>query len=404
MLVVCSSSMAVEWAQNIRVVWSEAPQTEAMVVWDSENTNTPSALVYDTVSRTDEKRSYAAFSSVTERGLYKDPPNKPRKKKDGTVVPPEEPAPELFYHHAMLENLKPGSVYYLAVKTPDGTGREYHFRTAPEDGAPFKLIFAGDSRTRIDVAREISEQMSEMVAADDSILALLHGGDYAGSPRRKFWKPWLEAYSLTTTSGGKLLPIIPVAGNHEGFANNPMYLQAYGYPGGEGGYYLCSLTPSVGILVLNSQVPDKEKQLEFLKQALGKMKQEKIQWQMVAYHRPLYPAVKEPGGDKESWVPVFEEFNLDLALESDGHCIKRTVPIRGEKESADGVVYLGEGGYGAPQRDPKTDRWFIQGEQAFASKGDHIMMLEITPKSINYSTVLSTGEVVDSAEFKPRRR
>ncbi len=102
-------------------------------------------------------------------------------------------------------------------------------------------------------------------------------------------------------------------------------------------------------------------------------------------------------------MPLFEEFNLDLVLESDGHCIKRTVPIRAEQEAAGGIVYLGEGGYGAPQRDPKTNRWYIAGENAFASRGDHFMVLEVTSDAIHYSTVLNSGEVVDSATFAPKR-
>ena len=40
---------------------------------------------------------------------------------------------------------------------------------------------------------------------------------------------------------------------------------------------------------------------------------------------------------------LFEKYNVDLALESDGHCIKRTVPIRNGKQD-NWVVYVGEGG------------------------------------------------------------
>ena len=63
---------------------------------------------------------------------------------------------------------------------------------------------------------------------------------------------------------------------------------------------------------------------------------------------------------KKDWVPLYEKHNVDLVLESDCHCIKRTIPIRNDKPSPDGVVYLGEGGYGAPQRDPDLSRWYFQ--------------------------------------------
>jgi len=167
---------------------------------------------------------------------------------------------------------------------------------------------------------------------------------------------------------------------------------------------VCRLTPSVGIVCLSTEASAEGNQRAFLKDALSRLERKKVKWRFAAYHRPAYPAVKQPGAAKVSWVPLFEEFNLDLVLESDGHCIKRTVPIRGEEEADDGVVYLGEGGYGAPQYKVKPARWYLQGDDAFVSTGDHFMMLEISRKTINYSTVLLGGEVVDSAKFKCRRR
>jgi len=73
-------------------------------------------------------------------------------------------------------------------------------------------------------------------------------------------------------------------------------------------------------------------------------------WVIVQYHRPVYPAVKQPGSGLKSWVPLFKKFNVDLACEADGHDIKRTVPIRNGRQDASGVVYIGEGGLGVGQR------------------------------------------------------
>ena len=56
-----------------------------------------------------------------------------------------------------------------------------------------------------------------------------------------------------------------------------------------------------------------------------------------------------------------------------------------------------------PQRNPKLDRWYLQGDNAFAGKGDHVMILEFTPDIIHYSAMLNTGEIIDSASFKARR-
>jgi hypothetical protein len=397
-LVLTFRVMASDFVRNVRVIWSGSPQSDAVVVWDGAAADEDTLLLYDTVSRTGQANDYTCKIRVSETGLYTE-----GIKNTSEESASEPVSPDLFYHHAVLTNLEPDTVYYLAVKTAEGPEREYHFRTAPKDGTTFKLIYAGDSRSRIDITRKMSMQIRELFEKDESIVALLHGGDYAETTQRDKWKAWLEAYALTTTKNGKLLPIIPIIGNHDTVGNSPMFRQAYGNPGGKNAYYALRLTPSVSILCLNTEISAEGEQKEFLRNALAGMEKDKVKWRIAAFHSPAYPAVKQPGAARTSWVPFFEEFNIDLVLESDGHCIKRTVPIRKDREADDGIVYLGEGGYGAPQRDPKPDLWYLQGKNAFASKGDHIMMLEIAPDAIHYSTVLVTGEVVDSAAFKPHR-
>lgn len=394
-VLLCGGALASDQVQNLRVVWSERPQAEAIVVWDSNIPYTEAKLGYSTVSRNDSNGDYSFHEPVCTTGLYADGAEK--------GIDDKSTSPELFYHHVKLRNLSPGTTYFLAVDVGDEMGREYHFKTAPDDDQPIKIIYAGDSRSKHEVSRSINRQIREMIRTDESIIALLHGGDYAGTTTRELWKIWLESYALTTTKTGKLLPIIPVIGNHDVVEKRPIFRHAYGYPGGENDYYTCRLTPSVGLLCLNSEISAEGDQKKFLRASLTELNADGVKWQIAAYHRPAYPAVKQPSVAKVSWVPLFDEFKLDLVLESDGHCIKRTVPIRNDKEDPDGVIYLGEGGYGAPQRDPQVDRWYLQGEGAFAGRGDHIVILEITSEEIHYSALLNSGETADSAVFKPRR-
>jgi hypothetical protein len=255
----------------------------------------------------------------------------------------------------------------------------------------------------VKVARKISGQLANMAHEDPEIIAALHGGDYANKPVLKDWKPWLNAWDQTThPETGKLLPIIPVVGNHEQMKKSPLFGQAYGYPGGKNRYlYSCRLAPHCRIVVLNSEIPSSGEQEEFLKSTLEHYQREKVTFQIAAFHRPVYPAIKKPGVLKRL-VPTFEEYGVDLVLESDGHCIKRTVPIKDGKQDPTGVVYLGEGGYGAPQRDPKK-LWYLK-EPGFASKGDHTMILKVEPSSIHYETVAVNGSIIDQHTFAARDR
>ena len=78
------------------------------------------------------------------------------------------------------------------------------------------------------------------------------------------------------------------------------------------------------------------------------------------------------------------------------------MPIKAEKQDPSGVVYLGEGGYGAPQRTPKG-LWYLE-QPGFASKGDHHMELRVSAEKIDYKAVGMKGEVLDQHKFNPRNR
>jgi len=100
-------------------------------------------------------------------------------------------------------------------------------------------------------------------------------------------------------------------------------------------------------------------------------------------------------------VPLFEKFNLDLVVESDGHVIKRTVPIRNEKKDPTGIVYVGEGGLGVPQRKPKSDRWYLQ-KPGMTGAGHHVMRVTFGKNKMDYEVILLDRKQADKHQFLPR--
>ncbi|MGB0373098.1 MAG: metallophosphoesterase family protein [Opitutales bacterium] len=383
--------------QNLRLVWTTTPQTHATISWESDmKTEGDYLILWEEgneplrISATSTK-AYTPSQGKEKKGK--------KKKKDEEASVDEEP---WYYRHVRIQGLMPSTVYHLTAHSDGQESAQFHFRTAPNDDRNFKLIYVGDSRSNIDVAETISTQLGEMAAKDPEILAAIHGGDFASRGTVSHWRPWLAAWERTTSENGRLLPIIPVVGNHEDISRSPVYSEAYDMPGGNENFlYSCKLAPNFRIAVLNSEIPSTGVQESFLKETLERYKSEKVRWQLVAFHRPVYPAVKKPGM-LQRLVPHFESYNIDLVLESDGHCIKRTVPIRNNEQDPSGVVYLGEGGYGAPQRDPK-DLWYLEAP-GFASKGDHLMLLRVTPEKIEYKTIGMNASVLDQFDFFPRKR
>lgn len=80
-----------------------------------------------------------------------------------------------------------------------------------------------------------------------------------------------------------------------------------------------------------------------------------------------WPSVRDFEGDlpkkiREHWIPVLEKHNVDLVIEAHDHAYKKTVPIRNNKQDdQNGIVYLGDGGWGAPVRDVKNpeEYWWL---------------------------------------------
>ena len=111
--------------------------------------------------------------------------------------------------------------------------------------------------------------------------------------------------------------------------------------------------------------------------------------------------MKKPGSPKKFWVPLFEQFNVDLVVESDGHVIKRTVPIRNEKQDPTGIVYVGEGGLGVSQRRPHRDRWYLKAP-GMASSGHHVMRVSFGKEQLDYEAILLDRKVADRTQLRPR--
>ena len=197
--------------------------------------------------------------------------------------------------------------------------------------------------------------------------------------------------------------MVVAKGNHDG---GPLYGEVFDFiaDGDKQVYYYdTTFGDLASVITLDTNISGTGAQEEFLKASLEKLRSES-KWLFTSYHRPLYPAVKNMPSQKKVFVPHFEKHNVDIALEADGHNIKRTVPIRDDKKDPTGVVYVGEGGLGVGQRTPKTDRWYTDAKEgAFIGKGHHVMLLTMDRDKLEIKTIMLTGDVVDTHVQKVRK-
>ncbi len=365
---------------QLRLVWDEAPAHHIRVSWTTWAAGATHTVYYDTVPRDGDPASYA-FSLTAERsGRY-----------DGQMTP--------HYHHAELHGLTPSTKYWFVVESDDQLSEEYYFETAPTDDRAFKLLYGGDSRSNRAERRGMNGRIAALVEDDPHILALTHGGDYVDDGGDwDEWDEWLSDHARTFTEDGRILPILPIRGNHEGDAG--FYNRVFGFPGGdEVDYFVSHVGANLALIILDSNVSHGGDQRTWLEQQL--VAQQERRWIVPSYHLPAYPAVKTPGPALEHWVPLFEQYDVDLVCEADGHALKRTVPIRDGKQATDGIVYVGEGGLGVGQRTP-GNKWYLEGG-GMAASAHHVQLLSFSSDALRYEAIGMDGEVLDSYVAAPRR-
>ncbi|MDA8744639.1 metallophosphoesterase family protein [Rubripirellula amarantea] len=367
---------------HYRVIWTDDPATTATISWSTAERGSDHRVNFH--ERADPSNQGIAMAAS---GRF-----------TGGEV-------ELYYHHARLTDLKPSTAYEVQMISDGEESPLLYFETAPSDDRPFSLLHGGDSRSDQKARRGVNAMIAKLVAdshendvPSDDIIALAHGGDYIVSGNKmNLWSMWLSDHELTIGSDGRMLPIIPARGNHD---HGKPFNEVFAFPEDDKNYYGISLGSEVRFVTLNSEISTAGTQAKWLDKELESARGSH-RWLLAQYHRPVYPAVKNPGAGLQSWVPLFEKHNVDLVCEADGHNIKRTLPIRNNKHDKTGVVYIGEGGLGVPQRTPKTDRWFLQ-SPGMADKGDHVFVLTFEADTLTGKCLMVKGDVRD--QFVLNRR
>lgn len=373
--------------QHPRVIWLQDPAHQATIVWVTEERGENHKVYFDTEPRDAEPDAYRHEATATRHI--------------------EELEDNVWFHHAVLEDLHPSTRYHFTVETDGERSEERYFETAPADDRPVDLLYGGDSRSDPENRREMNRRIRELFDQNDKLIGMVHGGDYVEAA--VIWSQlaqWLDDWELTTGDDGEVIPIIPARGNHELSPNQlndkpDNYNGLFGMPGGpDNDYWTTEIGSRIAIVTLDTNGTLGGDQRDWLKSELQRLTDERT-WIVPSYHRPAYPAVKRAGAARQHWVPLFEEYNVDLVLESDGHVLKRTVPIRDGEKAEDGIVYIGEGGLGVKQRTAR-DRWYLE-SPGMATSSHHVQLLSFGPDELTYRAVGMDGATLDSRTFQARR-
>lgn len=299
-------------------------------------------------------------------------------------------------HKADIDHLKTNTTYYYRVSSNSTTSAIYHFKTAPADGQPFKLIILGDNRPGSDTAPEqpavLGEIIDQVIAEDPDIVVMT--GDYIYSLSTSDstnWNTWSKFTNISDRLG-HYVPIYAVIGNHDyqdsqGTPRPQYFLDAF-EQFNEPNLYLSFNFAGVHFTILNSE----EKGYE------GQIRGEQWNWlvndltaagsrtKFVFAHRPLYP-LKHIGSamdvnqtNKAALQQLFEDKNVTLFAVGHDHLFNRL--------TVNGVVHVITGGAGAPlYSNPWGGNYY------------HYFRVNVQSNAINMTSVKPDGTEVEKYQL-----
>ncbi len=377
---------------HFRVLWMDNPASEAVVSWSTAEPGENHRVHFDTESRDGVREDYASTAVPASSGRY-------------TMLDSDAGTPPAYYHHVHLQNLEPSTTIYFTIASDDHVSSEFHFVTAPADDRPVKILFGGDSRRppRLpephEDRRAINRLIAELVEEQPEILAFAHGGDYCSRAQWQYMTDWLSDHELTITKTGRVLPIIPARGNHD---REIVFEEIFYWPGRKHDYhYSTELSSRAVVCTLNTEISMGGDQRAWLAAELERQREQPGKQILVQYHAPAYGSVKSfarGAAQRQYWVPLFEQYQVDLVAESDHHSLKRTLPIyQGEHDPERGIVYIGDGGLGVPQRTVDPSRWYLQ-PPGMVTSASHVHVLEFTEEAIAGQAIGLDRQALDEFE------
>jgi hypothetical protein len=389
---------------KIRLSWRDDPAT-TMVIGFCPVNGVAHQLRYDTVARPADSAAFASRMQNPVTHVFAYPGGDNSKDAD------EKP---LVSHFFRLTGLQPDTVYYFVIADSESISKRFSFRTAPAGKTPFTFIAGGDSRSNRERRRDGNKIVPKLRP-----LFVLFGGDYSNKGEQQQWRDWLDDWQLTVSEDGRCYPIVATHGNHEN-ADSTMVQKVFDCESADV-FYTRRFGDLLSVTTLNTELRHMgrdevlEEQTAWLKDELPKLTSQR--WRLVAYHRPMRPHTsRKPEGEQfyDNYARLFHQHGIDLIVESDTHMVKRTYPVRPSDEAgssegfirddATGMVFIGEGSWGAPRRPPDDDKpWTMASESFFQFKWIQVTHQDMQIRCVKFENMANIQPLKDGAGFFPPR-
>lgn len=340
-------SLTLAVTEKYRCTLRDNPATTIVIGWNQVSGNNP-RVYYDITNHGNNSASYSFSHGVDRTSLAKN----------------------MNSQFARLTGLQPNTVYYFIIKDDNSTSPCFSFKTAPDVPTErLSFIAGGDSRNN-----PIPRINANKMVAKTRPTAVLFGGDMTEMDSAPQWQEWLDDWQHTIAADGRMTAVLTTRGNHE-WTNESIY-ELFDTPHPDI-YYATTFGGNLfRAYTLNTLIPVNGSQKLWLENDLAS--NYNVLWKTAQYHHPMRPHVStkpERNDLVAHWAPLFERYHLDFAVECDAHTVKSTYPIRLSDEAGseegfirddkNGVVYIGEGCWGAPLRGNDDDKSWTRHSGSF---------------------------------------
>jgi hypothetical protein len=367
---------------KFRLILRDNPSTSVVVAWDQVNGSNP-VVYYDTIDHGSNFAAYAFTHGV-----------------DRTTT-----AKGMNNTFSRLTGLQPNKVYYFLVKDDNSQSPRYSFKTIPDvPSERLSIIAGGDSRNNRTPRQNANKLVARLRAH-----AVLFGGDMTDLDTDGQWSDWFDDWMFTIATDGRMTPIIPARGNHE--YNSSVIYDLFDVPVADA-YFANSFGGNLfRSYTLNSNIATGGSQATWLQNDL--QANSNVIWKAAQYHHPIRPHVgskSERNDIYSNWVPKFEQFGVNFVVECDAHTVKSTYPVLSStasgnvegfvRDDVNGIVYVGEGCWGAPLRaNDDSKSWTRSGASFNQFKLIFIDMNRIEIRTIRTDNAASVGYNTDADIF-----
>lgn len=379
------------------LTWADDPRTTQTLQW---RTNTEISRLDLSVTPTTDPKGFESAQAIQ------------RTVEANVLASPTTVNDPVNHRYAVtFRGLKPATPYQYAWRASNDAPWQQvgQFITAPERATDFSFLYLGDAQNGLATWGELITQAE---AKQPSARFVLMAGDLVDRGNdRDDW----DAFFAAANGVFARRTLVPVIGNHENQGGQPaLYLslfnllengprtiapeRAYSFEYGDALFVI--LDTNIALAA----------QADWLEKTLAASK---AHWKFVSYHHPAYPSSgrKVDPDFQRKWLPLFDRYGVDFALQGHDHAYLRTYPMKAGKvvlpsENADikpdhvGTRYLIS--VSGTKMYPQNKSYFI--EKGFAKVATYqVFELAVTEDRLTYRAFDGAGKVKDAlVVVKPR--